>query len=253
LSSPEFVQSLGRGLAVVRSFDADHPNQTLSDVARRTGLTRATSRRLLHTLVHLDLASTDGKLFWLTPRVLDIGYAYLSSLNVSQIAQPFLERLSEEVHESVSVSVLDGVDIVYVARVPTKRIMTISLGLGTHLAAHCTSMGRVLLAELTDDAIRERLGPGPLPSFTEHTVTGVDVLLAELEVVRERGWAMIDQELELGVRSIAAPLRTAAGSAVAAMNVSTHAGRTSVAEVHDRFLPCLLVTAAAINEALAKR
>lgn len=253
MSSPEFVQSLGRGLAVVRSFDAEHPNQTLSDVARRTGLTRATSRRLLHTLVQLDFASTDGKLFWLTPRVLDIGYAYLSSLNVSQIAQPFLERLSEEVHESVSVSVLDGADIVYVARVPTKRIMTISLGLGTHLPAHCTSMGRVLLAELADDAVRGRLGPGPLPSFTDRTVTDLETLLAELDLVRARGWAMIDQELELGVRSIAAPLRSATGAAVAAMNVSTHAGRTSIAEVHDRFLPCLLATAAAINEALAKR
>ena len=149
----DFVQSLERGLAVIQSFDADHPHLTLSEVAARTGLTRATARRLLLTLGQLGYVSTTGRQFSLTPRVLDIGYAYLSSLNVQQIAQPYLEALSERVHESVSVTVLDGADIVYIARVPTKRIMTISLGLGSRLPAYCTSMGRVLLAELGPDEL----------------------------------------------------------------------------------------------------
>ncbi|MEM9609649.1 MAG: IclR family transcriptional regulator [Actinomycetota bacterium] len=253
MSSDEFIQSLARGLTVIRSFDVDRPSQTLSDVARETGLTRATARRVLHTLVELGYAATDGKQFWLTPSVLDIGYAYLSSLNVQQIAQPFLEQLSEEVQESVSVSVLDGADIVYVARVPTKRIMTIALGLGTRLPAHCTSMGRVLLAELSPNELADRLGPGPLEARTDRTVTDPDELRARLDEVRRQGWALIDQELELGVRSMSAPLRDASGSAIAAMNVSSHAGRTTLDELHDRFLSCLLDTAGRVNEALAKR
>ena len=154
MSRPEFVQSLERGLSVIRCFDADNARLTLAEVAQRTGLTRATARRLLLTLGELGYVSTNGRHFSLTPRVLDIGYAYLSSLNIEQIAQPYLEALSERVNESVSVTVLDGADIIYVAHVPTKRIMTISLGLGSRLPAYCTSMGRVLLAELHAGAAR---------------------------------------------------------------------------------------------------
>lgn len=253
MSSREFVRSLERGLAVIRSFDATHREQTLADVARRTGLSRATARRVLLTLAELDYVRTDGKAFVLTPRVLDIGYAYLSSLNIQQIAQPFLEDLSERVHESVSVSVLDDDDIVYVARVPTTRIMTIALGLGTRLPAHCTSMGRVLLAELPDDELSRLLARIELDARTDRTITTEEGLREELARVRDQGWAMVDQELEMGVRSIAAPLRDASGTALAAMNVSTHAGRTTVEELHDEFLPALLDTAERINEALAKR
>jgi IclR family pca regulon transcriptional regulator len=253
VSSREFVQSLERGLAVIRCFDAEHPAQTLSEVARRTGLTRATARRVLHTLVELGYVRTDGRDFSLTPRVLDIGYAYLSSLNIQQIAQPFLEELSEQVHESVSVSVLDGSDIVYVARVPTSRIMTISLGLGTRLPAHCTSMGRVLLAELDAAALAERLAGIDLAALTEHTIRTVPALTRELAHVREQGWALVDQELEIGLRSIGAPLRDASGRALAAMNISTHAGRTTVEELHRDHVPRLLATAARISDALAKR
>lgn len=253
MSSDEFIQSLARGLAVIRSFDVERPSQTLSEVARHTDLTRATARRVLHTLVELSYAATDGKQFWLTPSVLDIGYAYLSSLNVQQIAQPFLEHLSEQTQESVSVSVLDGADIVYVARVPTKRIMTIALGLGTRLPAHCTSMGRVLLAALPAAEVARRLGPGPLEARTERTEVDPARLDEILTGVRRQGWALVDQELELGVRSMSAPLRDASGTTVAAMNISTHAGRTEVAELHERFLPCLVDTADRINHALAKR
>lgn len=246
------VQSLARGLAVIRSFDVDNPEQTLSEVAKRTGLTRATARRLLLTLADLGYASTDGKRFSLTPAILDIGYAYLSSLNIQQIAQPFLEALSEQVKESVSVSVLDGADIVYVARVPTARIMTISLGLGTRLPSHCTSMGRVLLAELDPTEVIARL-PAELQELTPNTITDHDALLAELEVVSEQGYALVDQELEMGVRSVAAPLRDSSGRATAAMNISTHAGRTGIDELRATFVPALLQTSADINEALRKR
>jgi IclR family pca regulon transcriptional regulator len=249
----DFVQSLERGLSVISSFDADHPGQTLSEVARRTGLTRATARRLLLTLKQLEYVRVNGKSFELTPRVLDIGYAYLASLNIQQIAQPFLEALSETVKESVSVSVLDGSDIVYVARVPTTHIMTISLGLGTRLPAHCTSMGRVLLASLDETTRREYLARLDLSPRTTNTLRTPAALAKELKKVRLQHWAIVDQELEMGLRSIAAPLIDASGATIAAMNISTHAGRTSLDELHHHFLPRLLETAGRINDALAKR
>jgi IclR family pca regulon transcriptional regulator len=252
MARTDHVQSLERGITVLRSFDADHAHQTLSEVAKRTGLTRATARRLLLTLTSLGYATTDGREFSLTPAVLSIGYAYLSSLDVQQIGQPYLERLSEAVAESSSISVLDGADIVYVARVPTTRIMTIALGLGTHLPAHCTSMGRVMLAELPHEDVRRRLGDR-IEARTEHTITDLDALDDELARVRAQGWALVDQELEVGLRSIAAPLRDATGRTIAAMNVSTHAGRTTVEEIHEHFLPALLHTAGELNDALRQR
>jgi IclR family transcriptional regulator, pca regulon regulatory protein len=252
MSRVDFVQSLERGLAVIRSFDAEHPHLTLSEVAARTGLTRATARRLLLTLGQLGYVSSNGRRFALTPRVLDIGYAYLSSLNVQQIAQPYLESLSERVHESVSVTVLDGADIVYVARVPTKRIMTISLGLGSRLPAYCTSMGRVLLAELGPDERTAAL-PAELARHTERTVATVAELDVVLKQVRAQGWALVDQELEIGLRSVAAPLRDASGRAVAAMNISTQVARTTVVQIHEELIPDLVATAGRISEALAKR
>ena len=246
------MQSLERGLSVIRSFDAENARLTLAEVAQRTGLTRATARRLLLTLEDLGYVSSNGRHFSLTPRVLDIGYAYLSSLNIEQIAQPYLEALSDRVNESVSVTVLDGADIIYVARVPTKRIMTISLGLGSRLPAYCTSMGRVLLAELSPAELAA-IVPERLEPHTEHTITDRAALERVLTDVRRQGWALVDEELEVGLRSLAAPLRDASGRAVAAMNVSTHAGRTTTDEIHEQILPAVLAAARDIGDALAKR
>jgi IclR family pca regulon transcriptional regulator len=249
----DHVQSLERGIAVLRSFCAASPRQTLADVARATGLTRATARRLLLTLEGLGYARSDGRYFELTPRVLDIGYSYLASLSLNEIVQPFLEALSGSVDESSSVSVLDDTDIVYVARVPTKRIMTVAIGLGSRFPAFQTSMGRVLLAELADDEIADVYERSDRRSVTEHTVASIDQLLAKVHEVRAQGWALVDQELEIGVRSIAAPIRTGAGPAVAAVNVSTQVGRTAPSEISDVFLPALLTTAGQIGTALARR
>lgn len=249
----DFVQSLERGIAVIRSFSADTPSQTLSDVARRTDLTRATARRLLLTLEQLGYVRSDGKAFELTARVLDIGYSYVSSLNISDIVQPYLEAFSEAVHESSSVSVLQDTDIVYVARVPTKRIMTVAIGLGSRFPAYQTSMGRVLLAELDDDAVRSVFERSDRSRATDRTVTSAEHLLDALSEVRTLGYALVDQELEIGVRSVAAPLRDGSGTAIAAMNVSTHVGRTSLDEIEAQFVPELLETAAAISSALALR
>ncbi|MDH3302390.1 MAG: helix-turn-helix domain-containing protein [Acidimicrobiia bacterium] len=253
MSDKDFVQSLERGLAVMRSFSPDRPRQTLSDVARTTGLTRATARRLLLTLSQLGYVRTDEKFFELTPRVLDIAHSYIASLNLTEIAQPYMERFCEEVHEASSIAVLDDTEIVYVARVPAKRIMTVAIGLGSRFPAYQTSLGRVLLAELDNDDIVDIYDRSDHSLATDRTVTSSTALLAELKAVRDQGWALVDQELEIGVRSLSAPIRNVDGAAVASMNVSTHAGRTDLDEVLDHFLPRLLDTVGDITAALALR
>lgn len=245
------VQSLERGLAVIRAFDAGAPELTLSDVARVTGLTRAAARRFLLTLTDLGYVRTDGKYFSLTARVLELGYAFLSSMTLPDVAQPHLERLSAQVRESSSVSVLDGPDIVYVARVAVSRIMTVTINVGTRFPAHATSMGHVLLAGLDRPALETYLKEVPLNRLTARTLTAPDELRAELDLVREQGWALVDQELEEGLRSVAAPIRDRQGSVVAAVNVSTHASRTTRESVRNEMLPPLLAAAKSIEADLA--
>ncbi|RCW46195.1 IclR family transcriptional regulator [Halopolyspora algeriensis] len=242
-----FVQSLARGLTVIRAFDESRPEMTLSEVARATDLSRASARRFLHTLVQLGYVWTDGRVFALTPRVLELGFSYLSSVSLPEIAQPHMEKLAAQVHESVSVSVLDGDDIVYVARVPTSRIMTVSINIGTRFPAYATSMGRVLLAHLPDperEAYLERVRLEPLGP---HTLKTPDALREELDRVRSQGWCLIDQELEAGLRSLAAPIRGRSERIMAAVNVSSHASRTSGERARRVLLPPLLETATRIE------
>ncbi|MEU6205425.1 IclR family transcriptional regulator [Micromonospora musae] len=248
--SPEFVQSLERGLAVIRAFDAEHPQLTLSDVARMTGLTRAAARRFLLTLVELGYVHTDGRLFSLRPRILELGYAYLSSLSLPEVAQPHMEALVAQVHESCSVSVLDGPEVVYVARVPTKRIMTVGISVGTRFPAYATSMGRVLLAAQPGDWLDDYLAKAELRPLTRRTVTDPGKLRAVLKKIAGQGYAIVDQELEEGLRSLAAPIRGDNGSVIAAVNVSAHASRGSSETIRKELLPPLLATAARIEEDL---
>lgn len=247
-----FVQSLERGLKVITAFGPEAPDQTLSDVARATGLTRAATRRFLLTLADLGYVRTDGKRFSLTPRVLELGYAYLSSLPLPGLAEPHLERLVQETHESSSMSVLDGDDIVYIVRVPTSRIMAVAINVGTRFPAFATSMGRVLLAGLDDRTLDARLKTVKLTGFTEHTVTDIDELRAKLLEVRAQGYALVDQELELGLRSLAAPVRNRQGRVVAAVNVSSHVSRLTKERARREFLPLLLGTVGRIEVDLAR-
>lgn len=244
----EFIRSLERGLSVINSFSREHPSQTLSEVAARTELTRATSRRVLLTLSELGYVDHQGRSFALTPKVLDLGYSYLSSLRVVSIAQPSMECLVEQVHESSSMSVLDGKEIVYVARVPTTRIMTIALALGSRLPAYATSMGRVLLSGLSDADVDSYLRDTELEKLTPHTVTDPTRLRSLILEVRSEGFALVDQELEEGVRSIAAPILNGRDEIIAAINVSCHASRIAVDEMIAEFKPCLLEAAEEICE-----
>jgi IclR family pca regulon transcriptional regulator len=249
--SSEFVQSLERGLAVIRAFDAEHPELTLSDVARATGLTRAGARRFLLTLVDLGYIRTDGRLFALRPRILELGYAYLSSVDLPEVAQPHMEALVAQVHESCSMSVLDGDDIVYIARVPTRRIMTVAINVGTRFPAYATSMGRVLLAGQPPAWVTEYLKRTDLHRITPRTITDPKKLRASLDRVGSQGFALIDQELELGLRSIAVPVRGGAGTVIAALNVSMHVSRGNADAARRELLPPLRETARAIEADVA--
>jgi IclR family transcriptional regulator, pca regulon regulatory protein len=247
---PDFVQSLERGLAVIRAFDADHPQLTLSEVARATGLTRAAARRFLLTLVELGYVRTDGRLFALRPRVLELGYAYLSSLSLPEVALPHLEALVAQVHESSSLSVLDGEDVVYVARVPTRRIMTVTINVGTRFPAYATSMGRVLLAAQPEDWFEEYLATAELRPLTRRTITDPGRLRAVVSRARGQGFALVDQELEEGLRSLAVPVHGEDGRVVAAMNVSAHASRGTSDAIRRALLPPLQEAARRLEDDL---
>jgi IclR family transcriptional regulator, pca regulon regulatory protein len=261
--SPDFVVSLARGLDIIKAFaavsepGADLPRNmrpadamTLSEVAEKTGLARAVVRRFLYTLVELGYVITDGKYFRLTAKILDLGFAYLSSFSLPKIAERFLEEVTLETKESSSASVLDGHDIVYVARVQTRRIMSMSLGIGSRLPAFCTSMGRVLLAHLPPEALEQYFKTAKLSTFTEKTIDRPEALRKELSTVAKQGFALIDQELELGLRSLAVPVFAGRGRAVAAINIGTQAARTTKTQLLQEYLPVLRKAAKNISSCL---
>ena len=248
-----YVQSFARGLEVIRSFNAAAPQQTLSDVAARTGLTRAGARRILLTLQTLGYVQSDGRWFRLTPRILDLGFAYLSSLPIWNLAEPVMEQLSAQVHESVSAAVLEGTDVVYVLRVSTRSLLRMSLGAGSRLPAYCASLGRVLLAGLSDEQAHAVLSQSALEPRTRHTLTDVDALMAQVRLTRQQGWALVDQEMEEGVISIAAPIIGRNGQVLAAINVSGQANRTSAADMQATMLGPLRDATEQIARLLAAR
>lgn len=246
-----YVQSFARGLEVIRSFSASAPRQTLSEVAARSGLTRAGARRILLTLQTLAYVDSDGKHFSLTPRILDLGFAYLSSLPIWNLAEPVMENLAGQVGESCSAAVLDGTDIVYVLRVSTHKIMSITLGVGSRLPAYCTSMGRVLLSALPEEEAMACLKASTAQALTRYTVTDIDVLRQKLAQTRKQGWCLVNQELEEGLVSMAAPIHDRAGRTVAALNISGQANRTSAKVMQENMLQPLLQAAQTISRLLA--
>ncbi|THU04536.1 IclR family transcriptional regulator [Lampropedia puyangensis] len=243
-----YVQSFARGLAVIRSFNAQHAEQTLSEVALHAGLTRAGARRILLTLQALGYVASDGKYFRLTARILDLGFAYLSSMPMWDLAEPFMSDFVKQVQESSSVAVLDGTDAVYVLRVPTQKIMRISLGVGSRLPAYCTSLGRVLLAGLEPHEVRSVLQQSEIRATTRNTLTDIARIESCIALVREQGWCLVDQELEEGLISMAAPIRDKSGKVVAAINVSGQANRTNAQEMRERMLQPLLQVAQSISK-----
>jgi IclR family pca regulon transcriptional regulator len=251
-TGPDFIEALARGLNVIRAFGPLRPTMTLSEVAAATGLARPTARRMLLTLEELGYVRASHGEFSLTPRVLELGMAYIGSTNLWDIARPHMEQLVEHTNESSSIAQLDGSDIVYVARVAVPKIITIAVTIGTRFPALQTSLGKVLLAELPTDelervlAIPSRSGIAPLwrPGTQERN--------RALCEIRERGWALSDEHLAYGIRSIAAPLRDGTNRVVAALNVSVHAAETSIETLTEQYLPWLLETASAISSDWAR-
>jgi IclR family pca regulon transcriptional regulator len=246
-SGPDFVEALARGLDVLTCFDARRSTLSLSEVAVAAGLARPTARRLLLTLVELGYVRTTETGYALTPRVLDLGMAYTSSLGLWDLARPHLEAMVARTHESSSMAQLDGSDIVYVARVSVPKIIALRVDIGTRFPAGRTSQGKVLLAALTESQVTEVLAQPSRSGLPAQPAPAPDVLQAELVRVRAQGWALADEELAPGVRSVAAPVRDATGTVRAAMNVTVHAAETSTETLLHDHLPVLLQTAGRVS------
>jgi IclR family pca regulon transcriptional regulator len=252
---PYYVEALGRGLGLLDCFVAGPAQLTLAELSERVGLTKGTTFRLLRTLEEAGYVRQDPltKRYLLSLKMLDLQDASLTALEYPQVALPYLEELNLALGESVNMAVLDGTNVRYVARVASKRIMSVNLHVGSLLPAHATSMGKVLLAALGHDRVRELYAAQPLEPFTHRTIDSIGRLLEELDAVAARGYAVADEELELGLRSAAAPVRVANGRVVAAVNVSTATARISRERLVDELVPALLTTVAALSARLGWR
>lgn len=245
-----FVQSLERGLAIIQTFSETRRRQTLADVAKAAGMPRAAARRYLITLQHLGFVGSDGHFFFLKSQILRLGYSYLSSLSLSDVAREHLEDLSARLREPCAAAVLTHDEIVYMARASATKIMAMSLG--ARLPAHCSDLGRVQLAYLPRGELEAFLDHVELDARTPYTITDKERLREELERVRVQGWCLVDQEVEWGVSSIAAPVRDASG-VVAALNVSVFNAQVSQEKLLQEYLPALLESAALTSQELSKR
>ena len=248
----EFMATLAKGLAVLGAFGEQRPTMTLSQAAEASGLTRAAARRVLKTLTELGYVAQDGRQFSLAPRILELGFAYLSTQSWIDRAEPLMKELSHTLRESCSAAILQDSEIVYVARMPAPhRLMSTTIAVGTRLSAFHTSLGRIQLGYLADDDLVERVAAATLKRHTPHTITDPEQLLQRIRADHEQGHSIVDEELELGLRSIAMPIVTRAGVNVGAINLSAHAGRTTPADLRERFLPALSDVATAISRTLA--
>ncbi|MDF3854223.1 IclR family transcriptional regulator C-terminal domain-containing protein [Paracoccus sp. P2] len=240
VNKTDFIASLAKGLGVIEAFRAERPRLSIAEVAEATGLDRATARRCLLTLHELGYADYDGKFFTLTPRILRLGMGALAAMPLAQLVQPWLDQLSEQIGQSTSVSILDDTEIVYLARAAQRRVMSIGLMPGSRLPAHCTSMGRVLLAALPEPEARAIVERSDLTPRTRHSLTAPNEIMARIARARDDGHAVIDQEVELGLRSLAVPLLNAHGRVVAALNTGVAAVQSSAEELVALYLPALL-------------
>ncbi len=246
----DYVTSLERGLAVISCFDKNRCKLSLTEVARHTNLARATARRFLHTLHALGYVETDGKLFWLSPKVLNLGFAYLSSQPLIELIQPYIREVSEKTCESCSVSVLDLPDIVYIARSLTQQIMSVSLHIGTRLSAISTSMGRVMLAELPDTEIENFIKSSEIEKYTKQTLTDHTSILDEVLLARKQGYSVVNQELEIGLCSVSVPIINKQGKALAAINISSQPQKMDKKRLREELIPSLQAAAKKISEVL---
>ncbi len=250
IAEGDFVRSLAKGLMVIRAFSAERKSMTLSEVATVTGISKPSARRIVLTLQALGYMSNQDGAFRLLPKVLDLGYAYISSFELPEIAQPHLDALNERLGEVCSLGVLDGDDVIYLARSQSKRVMSTTIRIGSRIDPSATAVGRVLLAHLPEAELASFLESHTFQAYTEHTVTDPDVLRARLAEIRDRGWELADQEVELGVRTVAAPITDASGETVAAVNIAANYMRVPMDRLLGEFLTDLRNTAEQIRQDL---
>ncbi|MDO9622682.1 MAG: IclR family transcriptional regulator [Pseudomonas sp.] len=250
---PNFMSSLARGLAVINAFQERKRHLTIAQISHRTEIPRAAVRRCLYTLMKLGYATSEGHTYSLLPKVLTLGHAYLSSTPLAVSAQPYLDRISEQLHEACNLATLEGEQVLYIARsaIP-QRLISVDLSVGSRLPAYCTSMGRILLSALDDDSLHDYLNHAELQAKTSRTLHTPEALWECLQQVRQQGWCLVDQELEQGLRSLAVPVYDSSGHVLAAMNVSTHAGRVPAIELEQRFLPIMLNASRELSSQLFK-
>jgi IclR family pca regulon transcriptional regulator len=249
------VGALVRGLEVLRCFDREHPSLSLGDVARKLGWRRTEPFRFLHTLESLGYLRRDPatKRYELAPKVLEIGFAALATLQLPELAQPFLERLRDQTNASAHIGILDGKDVVYVGRAASRAILRSTIHVGSRLPAHATAIGKTLLAGLAPAALESRLAAHDLVRFTVHTLADPRALREELAHIRERGYALSNQEFEFGIRSVAAPVRDARGETIAAINVSAPADALAATNVDETIVPAVRAAALDLSHACGWR
>ena len=243
----EFMATLAKGLALLGTFSRERPAMTLSQAALAAGLSRATARRILRTLTELGYVEQSGRQFSLSSGILRLGFAYLATQNWIEHAAPVMRQLSEQFHESCSAAILQGTEIVYVARIPASRIMSVALAVGTRLPAFHTALGRIQLGFLDDAELWRRLRSFRIEAHTPSTIIDIQALFDRVREDRAQGFSIVDEELERGLRAIAVPIMDRSGQAVAALNLSTHSTRTTRNELRERFLPSLRATAETIS------
>lgn len=247
LTDPSFMTSLARGLAVVKAFSDQRRSMTIAQISHKTGIPRAAVRRCLYTLKQLGYAEAEANNFYLKPKILTLGYSFLSSTPLTISAQPCLNQVSRKLNESCSLATLDDLDVLYISRSATSRVMSVALNAGSRLPAYCTSLGRVLLAALSESELKTYFEKVELRQYTDRTIISEERLRAILKIVRQSGYAVVEEELEIGLRSIAVPVRGASGAVVAALNVGAQATRVTKAELELNFLPALLNTASELS------
>jgi IclR family pca regulon transcriptional regulator len=243
LTKRDFVNSLSRGLDVLRSFEPSKPSMTLSEVAERTGLNRAAARRFLLTFVRDGYAASDGKYFRLLPKVLDLGTSVMASLDISETMQPVMNELAERVQESCFAAILDGESVIYVARAVSSRVVNVGITVGSRSPAHAVSTGRVLLSGLDDKSLRRYFERAKLRKLTPYTVTSKSKLKAAIDLVRRQGWSIVNQELEVGLQSISVPIRDGDGTIIAALNVCCPSPRVTRRDMESRILSAMFESA----------
>ena len=247
LTDPSFMTSLARGLAVVKAFSDQRRAITIAQISHKTGIPRAAVRRCLYTLKQLGYADSEANNFFLTPKILTLGYSYLSSTPLTIAAQPCLNQVSRMLNESCSLAVLDDTEVLYVSRSATSRVMSVSLNAGSRLPAYCTSLGRVMLAAMSEDELQSYFAKVSLRAFTDRTLVSEEALREVLIGVRQNGYAVVEEELEIGLSSIAVPVRGASGATVAALNIGAQSARVNRAKLEQNFLPALLNAASELS------